>query len=72
MKAELFISKTLMQKSHLTADDMSIWHLATLQFMAPQQQNQPTCNGNGLMYNLEVDDVDFGMTPLSYTTFFVL
>lgn len=32
---------------------------ATLQFMVPQQPNQPTCNGNGLMYNFEVDDVDF-------------
>ena len=31
---------------------------STLQFMAPQQDGQPTCSGNGLMYNFEVDDVD--------------
>jgi len=32
---------------------------ATLQFMAPQQPEQPIYNGNGLMFNFEVDDVDF-------------
>ncbi|WP_415408167.1 VOC family protein [Sulfurovum sp. CS9] len=31
---------------------------STLQFMAPQQPGQPTCDGIGLMYNFEVDDVD--------------
>ncbi len=29
-----------------------------LQFMAPQQLEQPKCNCAGLMYNLAVDDVD--------------
>lgn len=31
---------------------------SSLQFMSPQQPNQPTSNGSGLMYNFEVDDVD--------------
>ena len=31
---------------------------ATLQFMVPQQSEQPVYDGNGLMYNFEVDDVD--------------
>jgi uncharacterized glyoxalase superfamily protein PhnB len=31
---------------------------STLQFIAPQQPKQPTCNGSGLMYNFEVNDVD--------------
>lgn len=31
---------------------------STLQFMLPQQPNQPTSDGSGLMYNFEVDDVD--------------
>ncbi len=29
-----------------------------LQFMAPQQPEQPKCNCAGLMYNFAVDDVD--------------
>ena len=31
---------------------------SNLQFIAPQQPEQPTCNGSGLMYNFEVDNVD--------------
>ena len=31
---------------------------ATLQFMSPQQPEQPIYNGSGLMYNFDVDDVD--------------
>lgn len=31
---------------------------AKLQFMSPQQQEQAICNGSGLMYNFDVDDVD--------------
>ena len=29
-----------------------------MQFMSPQQPEQPLSSGAGLMYNLEVDDVD--------------
>ena len=31
---------------------------STLQFMSPQQPEQPLSNGAGLMYNFAVDDVD--------------
>jgi uncharacterized glyoxalase superfamily protein PhnB len=31
---------------------------ATLQLMSPQLPNQSVCNGNGLILNFEVDDVD--------------
>ena len=31
---------------------------STLQFMSPQQPEQPKCNCAGLMYNLAVDDAD--------------
>jgi len=38
---------------------------ATLQFMSPQQPNQSTSDGSGLMYNFEVDDVDLEYEKLT-------
>jgi len=38
---------------------------ATLQFISPQQPNQPVSDGSGLIYNFEVDDVDLEYEKLT-------
>ena len=38
---------------------------SSLQFMSPQQPNQPICEGNGLMYNFDVEDVDLEYKKLT-------
>ena len=38
---------------------------STLQFMSPQDPNQPVFEGGGLMYNFEVDDVDLEYEKLT-------
>ena len=38
---------------------------SSLQFMSPQQADQPTCDGSGLIYNFEVDDVDLEYEKLT-------
>lgn len=38
---------------------------SSLQFMSPQEPNQPTSDGKGLMYNFEVADVDLEYEKLT-------
>ena len=38
---------------------------SSLQFMSPQEPNQAVCEGNGIMYNFDVDDVDLEYEKLT-------